>query len=63
MKKFKETRIVEYIYDNEEEREQHVKYMESQGWECSGQVQHSFGSIWDDDKKWFWYGKFYKTFK
>ena len=62
MEKISETRAYEYKYDSEEEREQHVKWMESQGFECSGQVKRSDGSLWDKDREYYWYGSFQKTF-
>jgi hypothetical protein len=62
MQKLSEVRILEYKYDSEEEREQHVKWMESQGFECSGQVRKSDDSLLDENRKFYWYGKFAKRF-
>jgi hypothetical protein len=62
MQKITETKIIKYTYDSEEEREQHVKWMESQGFECTGRVKRSFGSIYEENPEYLWYGEFYKNY-
>lgn len=62
MEKISEVTIVEYKYDSEEEREQHVKLMVSQGFECSGQVRRSDSSLLDKNRNYYWYGQFSKRF-
>ncbi len=52
--------ICEYKYDSEEERENHVKDMESQGFECSGQVRKSDDSLMLKERNYYWYAKFFK---
>lgn len=54
--------IIEYKYDSEEEREQHVKWMESQGFECSGQIRKSDDSLLDENRKYYWFGSNSKKF-
>jgi hypothetical protein len=60
MQQISKITILEYKYDSEEEREEHVKYMESQGYECSGQIRKSDGSLMNKDRAWYWYGQFSK---
>lgn len=60
MKQLTKTIACEYSYDTELEREEHVKYMESQGFECTGQVRRSDDPIMKNDRKYYWYAKFYK---
>lgn len=62
MEKLLEIRTLEYKYDSEEEREQHVKWMESQGYECSGQVVKSDDSLLSENREYYWYGCFSKRF-
>lgn len=62
MNKISETKIVEYKYDSEKEREEHVKEMESLGFECSGQIRKSDDNIMCNDRNYYWYGKFFKRF-
>lgn len=50
--------IMQFNYDNEEEREKHKKEMEARGWEDSGQVRESVGSIMNDEYVWF--GSYHK---
>lgn len=57
MKKVIEQIIVTYHYDSREERDGHVALMESEGWECSGQIRETF-SLHSDD--FAWVGKFSK---
>jgi hypothetical protein len=63
MDKILETRILKYKYDSEEERNQHVKWMESQGFECSGKVRNTDDSIWEKNPNYYWYGEFIKHYK
>ncbi|GAB6989393.1 hypothetical protein JCM16418A_14430 [Paenibacillus pini] len=56
MRKISEYTNVTYHYSSKEERDDHVKLMESEGWECSGQVKERF-SIYQDS---VWCGKFTK---
>ncbi|GCD11678.1 hypothetical protein [Clostridium tagluense] len=60
MKQLSKTIICEYKYDSEEERDQHVKDMELQGVECSGQVRRSDDSLMNKERDYYWYAKFYK---
>ncbi|WP_405169332.1 hypothetical protein [Paenibacillus sp. FSL H3-0286] len=51
MKKIIEYTNVTYHYDSREERDMHVKLMEAEGWECSGQIRetqslNSSVSVW-----------------
>jgi len=51
VKKIIEYTNVTYHYDTREERDKHVVEMESEGWECSGQIRetpslHSSESVW-----------------
>ncbi|MBN6887274.1 hypothetical protein ACUXCC_002290 [Cytobacillus horneckiae] len=62
MEKISEMTIIEYKYDSEEEREQHVKWMESQGFECSGQIRKSDDSLLDESRKYYWFGSNSKKF-
>ncbi len=62
MKQISERRILEYKYDSEEDRSTHVKWMESLGFVCSGQVKRSDDSLWDDNRTYYWYAKFEKQF-
>lgn len=57
MKKVSEYTNVTYHYDSREERDQHVELMESEGWECSGQIKESF-SLHSNES--VWCGKFTK---
>lgn len=63
MEKLSKTTILKYRYDTEEEREQHIKYMEHIGYECTGQVRKSDDSIMDDNPNYYWYGEFVQTVK
>lgn len=60
MKQLRKTITYEYSYETESEREEHVKYMESQGYECTGQVRKSDDPIMKEDRCYYWYAKFYK---
>lgn len=55
MKKVLEYTNITYHYDSKEERDEHVKVMESEGWECSGQIRETT-SI--HSKEYVWCGKF-----
>lgn len=54
------TIIEEYFYDTEEEREDHVKIMEKDGWECSGQVRKDVSGSYYKPSDYRWYGKYFK---
>lgn len=60
MEQLSKTVICEYKYDSEGEREQHIKYMESQGFECSGQIRRSDDSLMNEERNYYWYAKFCK---
>ena len=60
MEKMQRLIIEKYKYDSKEEREMHVKEMEAQGFECSGQVRKSEDSLWCEDRCFYWYGEFSK---
>lgn len=62
MEKVSELKILEFRYDSKEEREQHVGWMESQGFECNGQVKKSNGSLWNKKRESYWYGHFSKQY-
>lgn len=62
MEKLSETKIIEYKYKTEDERGQHVEQMESQGFECSGQVRRSDDSLMSNDREYYWYAKFFKKY-
>lgn len=57
MRKVSEYSNVTYYYDSREERNEHVLLMESDGWECSGQIKETI-SLHNDE--WYWCGKFTK---
>lgn len=60
MKMLQEMVIREYKYESEEERNLHVSYMESQGYECSGQIKKSDDDIMKKDREYYFYGRFQK---
>lgn len=61
MKKISKTVIEEYKYDSKEEREEHVKEMESAGYYCTGQSKKSDDSLhYKSEREYYWYGKFIK---
>ena len=61
MKRLVKTIIEEYKYESEDEREEHVKEMESKGYYCTGQCKRSDDSLhYQHDRKYYWYGKFIK---
>jgi len=60
VEKLSGTLIYEFKYDSEEERERHVKNMEDMGFECTGQVKKSDDSLFNANRKHYWYAKFYK---
>ncbi|MES9681865.1 hypothetical protein ABWK22_02870 [Gottfriedia acidiceleris] len=60
MERISKTVIEKFKYDSEEERTSHVKEMEDQGYECSGQRRKSDDSLLDDNRKFYWYGEFMK---
>lgn len=50
----------EYYYESEEEMEQHKEAMISDGWEDSGQIKKTTGSLLDENPAWTWYGRYKK---
>jgi len=60
MKKLSQTEILRYTYESEQEREEHIKRMESKGYECTGQKKISFDSLLSDNRNYHWYGEFIK---
>lgn len=57
MRKVSEYINATYYYDSIEERGEHVKQMELDGWTCSGQIKETI-SFYSDE--WYWCGKFTK---
>jgi len=57
MQKFSEVTIIQYIYDSEEERNEHIEKMKKHGWEVSPQIKIDFI---DNPNKYYWYGKFFR---
>lgn len=60
MKKLKEMLVCEYKYDTEEERNNHVVIMESQGFESDGQIRRSNDSIMKENREHYWFARFFK---
>lgn len=60
MEQLSGTLVYEFKYDSEEERESHVKNMEDMDFECTGQVKKSDDSFFIENRKHYWYAKFYK---
>lgn len=60
MKKLLKMVIYEYKYDTEEERNSHVAYMESQGYECTGQVKRSDDDLMKKEREYYWFARFQK---
>lgn len=57
MKLLSEYTNATFQYGSKEERDSHVTKMESEGWECSGQIKETL-SLHNGD--WYWCGKFIK---
>ncbi len=56
------TVIEEYFYDSREQRDEHIKVMEQNGWENTGQVRYDVNkSLENPDYR--WYGQFIKYSK
>lgn len=55
VKRLSKNIILEYKYDSVEEREKHIEYMESQGYECSGE-----GKKMDAERNYILFGQFFK---
>lgn len=58
MKQVKNMQILEFTYDTKEERNEHVKLMESQGWINSGTMKRlkpgvSILDATPEDREWF----------
>ncbi|MGV2887126.1 hypothetical protein [Paenibacillus taichungensis] len=60
MKKVMEYTNATYHYDSREERDDHVARMESEGWECSGQIKETLSMHSGD---YIYCGKFVKYAK
>lgn len=60
MEQLSEIIIYEYKYESEEEREEHVKHMESLGFECDGKARRSDDLLTREERSYYWYAKFYK---
>ncbi|ATF13650.1 hypothetical protein A616_17180 [Brevibacillus brevis X23] len=60
MKKVLEYTKIGFHYESEEERNEHVKSMESEGWECSGQ---GFIRTSNHTDKFVWTSEFAKRAK
>ena len=58
MKRKLRTIIDEYYYESEEERDEHVKMMESHGWADSGQTYQNVGTV--DEPSFLFYSKLIK---
>jgi len=59
----KHEETIEFIYESREQREIHVKYMESQGWYAGSKIKRlkpevSLLNATDEDRE--WYCEFYK---
>lgn len=63
MERISKTTILRFKYNSEEERANHVAYMEGLGYECTGQVRRSDDSYWDIDRYYYWYGEFHQVTK
>ncbi len=61
MEKISDIQILEFKYESREERGKHVKLMESNGYECSGQVERSNDPIMSNNRNYYWYAKFSKS--
>jgi hypothetical protein len=55
MKLLSEYTNATFQYDSKEERDSHVEKMESEGWECSGQIKETVSF---QSNEWYWCGKF-----
>ncbi|QBL97898.1 hypothetical protein EauM23_00005 [Exiguobacterium phage vB_EauM-23] len=62
MKKLVSIQIHKFKYDSKEEREKHVKEMEAQGYECTGQIKHN-DNYYNPKSKEYWYGEFFKHYQ
>ena len=64
MKRLKYSLAKTFHYDNAEERLNHIKEMELQGWTCSGKVKGFMGNLCTNDveneSKYYYIGDFYK---
>lgn len=58
MKRLNKLTMVEYKYDSEEERANHVEMMELLGYECDGQVKRSDDSIMCENPTYYWFARF-----
>lgn len=65
MNKISSQSIEIYTYETEEEREDHVKFMEMHGWVDSGKRKQFTGKLLIDNTKnpdnYTWYAEFYRN--
>lgn len=59
MKLYRKTEIMEFIYESEEEKNNHKKEMEQQGFEDSGQVKININQSLSNPQH-EWYGKYFR---
>jgi hypothetical protein len=62
MEKLSEITTLEFKYDSEAERQEHVNFMVGLGYRCSGQVRRSDDSLMDENRNYYWYAHFSKIF-
>lgn len=60
MKQISKTTILEFKYDSEEERADHLKEMEGEGFLCDGEVRKTDDPIHKEIKEYYWYGRYVK---
>lgn len=60
MRKLSHGENIKYKYESKEEREEHVKYMESQGYTTYFKETHR-DNYYNPDSKEYWYGEFYRS--
>lgn len=61
MERISKSMILKYKYESKEEREQHIKYMENLGYECTGQVKRTDDDLSNPNPNYYWYGEFIQT--
>lgn len=59
MKLYRKTEIMEFIYDSEEEKNQHKQEMKQQSFEDSGQIKINTNQSLSNPKH-EWYGKYFR---
>lgn len=61
MKKISERITLEFEYDTETERAEHVLIMEKDGFVCDGQIRKSLhNDMLNSNKEYVWFARFYK---